>query len=158
MIEYFPEARHAAKAIAEWTLAGHYDKQGVPTIDHVSRVEARVKDAGGTHEQRIAALLHDSIEDGADKIDYATIRRLFGRDVADIVRAVTRWPEPALCYRTYIERIESYPPALLVKLCDLEDNLDEAVRGVLQDPIERERLRTRYLAARDKIREMMAVA
>ena len=44
--------------------ANQSDKAGSPYIEHLTRVMLLTQAAGGDTEQQIAALLHDSIEDG----------------------------------------------------------------------------------------------
>jgi (p)ppGpp synthase/HD superfamily hydrolase len=96
---------------------GMTDKAGAPYILHVLRVMLAVE--GET--ARLAAVLHDVIEDS----DYtlADLRDLgFPDEVVDTVDALSRRPgEP---YDAFIRRASAHPTARLIKLADLEDNLD----------------------------------
>lgn len=137
---------NAAQAIAELVLLDRLDKQGKPIIEHCRRVYERCRLL--TQEQKLAAILHDCIEDGEGSIDSQTIHTLFGWTTADIVDALTRKPgEP---YTKYIRRVIKYPPAILVKLADIGDNIDPA-RGITE---ELERLKNqRYLPAMVELEE-----
>lgn len=133
-----------ADALAAHVLIDKLDKQGKPLIDHVRRVAAAVKVLPtSSHEQHIAALLHDVIEETANDpnpISITAIDTLFGRTVGNTVATLTRTPDRE--YQSYIEIVALYPHARAIKLADLEDNLD-ASRG----PIEPS-LKARYERAR----------
>jgi (p)ppGpp synthase/HD superfamily hydrolase len=60
----------------------------VPYLSHVLGVAALVIEFGGSEDQSIAALLHDTIED-CGQAHEAMIRALFGEAVVDIVIACT---------------------------------------------------------------------
>lgn len=114
------------KILAAYNLAaqlhrGQVDKAGHPYIEHLTRVFLRVVDAGGSRDQQIAALLHDSIEDGRTNIpalDAAGVPTL----AVSIITALTRGSsEP---YADYIQRVRGHHDAALVKLADLADNSD----------------------------------
>ena len=60
----------------------------VPYLSHVLGVAALVVEYGGTEDQAIAGLLHDTIED-CGQAHESMIRALFGEDVVDIVVACT---------------------------------------------------------------------
>ncbi|MCT0211890.1 MAG: phosphohydrolase [Cyanobium sp.] len=59
----------------------------VPFLAHVISVSALVWEDGGTEDQAIAGLLHDTIEDAGQT--HASIQERFGVRVADIVRDCT---------------------------------------------------------------------
>ena len=121
------------KIIAAYKLAaqlhrGQVDKAGHPYIEHLTRVFLRVVDAGGDRDQQIAALLHDSIEDG-----HTSIHALDADGVpplaVSIITALTRGSsEP---YSDYIRRVRGRHDAALVKLADLADNSDPARLALL---------------------------
>lgn len=134
-------ALRCADAISEYIHHGQLDKQGRPIIEHIRRVYQKCVAAGLDQDQLLAAILHESLEDAADKIDIHTITLLFGSPVRDLVLALTRRPGIET-YRQYIQRVSLNPRAIPIKLADLTDNLDES-RG----PIEPS-LRARYLEAR----------
>lgn len=99
--------------------AGQVDKAGKPYIEHLTRVFLKVLAAGGDRHQQIAALLHDSIEDGR-----ATSSSLAAAGVPAnsifLVLALTRQKgEP---YMQYVRRVKQTDGAPLVKRSDLEDN------------------------------------
>lgn len=139
-----------ADDLAATLLEGVVDKQGVPLIIHARNVCNRCRDL--SDEQRIAALLHDVLEDGSkDSFNAEEISRtiigLFGWQVAIIVNALTR--KEGETYNEYIRNIHTRCAyATPVKLADLEDNLDES-RGPIP-----ELLRQRYERARDYLRSM----
>ena len=60
----------------------------IPYITHLLGVATLVIEFGGTEDQAIAGLLHDTIEDCGEAHE-AMIRAQFGDAVADIVRACT---------------------------------------------------------------------
>ncbi len=69
----------------------------------------------------ICALLHDGIED-TRVINYAKVKHIFGRDIATIVRLLTKDESNKA---TYVERLMTSADwrALIVKACDRLDNL-----------------------------------
>jgi (p)ppGpp synthase/HD superfamily hydrolase len=106
-----------AISIAALAHAGQVDKAGQPYILHPLRVMLRVKT---THE-RIAAVLHDVVEDTS-----VTLEQLANDGFDDgILRAVE-----ALTKRANESRIEAAlraaadPIALVVKLADNAENMD----------------------------------
>lgn len=115
-----------AQSLAEYLLRDQKDKQGRPLIEHVRRVYNSCQSL--SLEQRLAAILHDVIEDGM---------------------TLSRHPDQD--YKTYIQSIACYPDAILIKLADLNDNLDER-RGPIPDS-----LRDRYQKAKEHL-ESAAIA
>lgn len=136
-------ALRLADSLAEFALLGCVDKQGQPLIEHCRRVAASCRNL--SQEQRIAALLHDVVEDS--DVTLATIRELFGPGVEAIVSALTRRKKEGESYTSYIERVEMTPAAILVKLADLNDSLDES-RGSFPA---HDSLRTRYVRAKEQL-------
>lgn len=57
----------------------------VPYLSHLMAVSALVMENGGTQDQAIAALLHDTVEDQGGEETLSEIRERFGDDVASIV-------------------------------------------------------------------------
>ena len=94
------------------------DKAGAPYILHPLRVMLGVSG----NERRIAAVLHDVVEDSG--IDPAVIAARFGDDVAQAVVALSRRDDED--YDAFIERCARNPIARDVKRADIEDNLDLA--------------------------------
>lgn len=126
-------------------LADARDKQRQPLYLHSFRVFLACRHL--SPDQRIAALLHDCVEDGqlphnpsetkSDKwVIYDIIKSLFGADVSKLVIFLTR---PAnVTYSSYIRVVSSKLDVLPIKLADLRDNLDPT-RGPIPDS-----LRQRY--------------
>lgn len=129
---------NCAEALAEYVHFGQVDKQGRPYIEHVMRVAKACRNL--SLDQRVAAILHDVLEDHPDKISRELLFRLFGEDVTGLVEALTkgygwRWSET---YEQYTDNLSTVPLAIPIKLADLADNLDPA-RGPIPDS-----LRERY--------------
>ena len=102
---------------------------GAPYYSHLMAVSSLVLEYGGTEEQAIAALLHDTIEDQALRMGGAemareTIAARYGTTVAAIVEACTdadSFPKPP--WRERKERYIAHVPgmdagAALVSCCD----------------------------------------
>ncbi|MDI5969200.1 HD domain-containing protein [Streptomyces sp. SL13] len=123
--------------------AGQVDKAGVPYVEHVRAVAAGVAPFGP--ELRMAALLHDVIED----TDWTAgqLRALGVPDrVVGVVEAVTN--QPGVPYADKIRRITSSREATLVKIADNAHN-SRPDRAAALPPDQRERLAAKYRAARD---------
>jgi (p)ppGpp synthase/HD superfamily hydrolase len=106
----------------------------IPYLSHLMSVSALVMEHGGNEEQAIAALLHDTLEDGgdADKIS-KEIQHMFGDKVLSMVRELSdteEQPKPPWKERkeTYIAHIEEISDdALVVSMCDKLHNLKTIV-------------------------------
>jgi GTP pyrophosphokinase len=61
----------------------------IPYISHLLAVASIVMEYGGSEDEAITALLHDSIEDQGGSSTRAEIRRLFGEQVVSIVDGCT---------------------------------------------------------------------
>ncbi len=104
----------------------------VPYASHLLSVAGLVLDSGGDVTQAVAALLHDTLEDG-DRVDAAGLRARFGDEVAAIVAACTdvlpgdtREAKSAWGARKtrYLAQLASAGPrAQLVAACDKLHNL-----------------------------------
>jgi GTP diphosphokinase / guanosine-3',5'-bis(diphosphate) 3'-diphosphatase len=106
-----------AIAIAAEGHAGQLDKAGQPYILHPIRVMLRVS---GTSE-RIAAILHDVVEDTPVTLDQLAAER-FSREVVDAVDALTkRAGENRI---DAAKRAAANPVARAVKLADNAENMD----------------------------------
>jgi (p)ppGpp synthase/HD superfamily hydrolase len=119
------------KALIRATVA-HKDQKrkfsGLPYIIHPMRVAMRViekLDGRFTHEYMehaaIVAIFHDTVEDGHITLDELTNE--FGPSVAMDIKLLTRQKEEK--YEDFIERLTVNPVAVLVKICDLEDNMSD---------------------------------
>lgn len=110
-----------AIALAATVHAGQKDKAGAVYILHPLRLMMKMK----TLEAQIVAVLHDVVED-CGVTPALLAYEGFQTPVIDAVLALTkRWvddvEEP---YTAFIERAAQNPIARLVKLADLEDNMD----------------------------------
>lgn len=113
----------------------------IPYISHLIGVAGIVLEHGGSRDEAIAALLHDSIEDqadsypdGADQLR-ADIRALFGQAVLDIVEGCTDAdcvPKPPWRERKerYIAHLDQASPS--VRFVSCADKLHNA-RAILSD-------------------------
>ena len=61
----------------------------IPYVSHLLSACALVLESGGTEDEAIAALLHDSVEDQGGAPILAEVERRFGREVAAIVAGCT---------------------------------------------------------------------
>lgn len=96
---------------------GQVDKAGVPYIFHPIHVSNRCS----TDEERITALLHDTIEDTEVTAEYLLMEG-FPRNIVDAILSVTRNENES--YEDFIRRSRLNPIGRQVKLHDLEDNMD----------------------------------
>lgn len=90
-------------------------------FEHLRRVALILMDELGIYdpEMIIAALMHDSIEDTRD-IDDRMLEHLFGKNVAKIVKLLTKDPKEG--YYARLRRSGDWQ-ALTIKGCDRLDNL-----------------------------------
>ena len=96
---------------------GQVDKAGASYIFHPIRVSCKCS----TCEERIVALLHDTIEDTDFTEDYL-LSEGFPRNIVDAILSVTR--NEGETYEDFIKRCRLNPIGRQVKLHDLEDNMD----------------------------------
>lgn len=119
--------------IAAKAHAGQVDKAGQPYVLHPLRMMLAVT----TPEARMAAVLHDVVEDTA-----VTLEELrdegFPAAVISAVEALTK--RDGEDYETFIRRVAPNPIAREVKLADLRDNSD---LSRILEPIERDRERVK---------------
>ena len=105
---------------------GQKDKNGAPYILHPLRVMARVQ----SDTEKIAAVLHDTIED----TDY-TIEKLrakgYSEQVLEAIDCLTKRDKED--YNGYVKRCKSNSTACKVKIADLEDNMDIRRFDVLKE-------------------------
>ena len=134
---------------------GQLDKADLPYIYHPIGVARRVAMKGGSEIVQIAAVLHDVVEDGDLTIE--TVRVMFGGAVAYLVEAVTHGDED---YDVAIDRVISAGGhAILLKSCDIDDNLDKERLAMLSPKQARKSVnkytgpRARLSAALDKLKE-----
>jgi (p)ppGpp synthase/HD superfamily hydrolase len=121
-IEIFESADLVQRAMQLATHAHRDQKYGTqPYVVHLADVVARVKTITQDPEVIAAAWLHDTIED--TQVTYGDVERQFGKNVADMVWAVTgvghnREAKMA----NAIEKIAKTPGSELVKSADRLSN------------------------------------
>lgn len=96
---------------------GDEDKAGATYIRHPLRLMEQVD----TDEERIAAVLHDVVEDSTQ--DLATIESTFGTEIRDAVDALTKRDDEAYL-DDFIPRCAENEIARRVKQVDIKDNMD----------------------------------
>jgi GTP pyrophosphokinase len=94
------------------------DKAGETYIRHPIRIMEAVE----TKQERIAAVLHDVVEDADRTLE--EIEEDFGPDIRDAVDALTKRKDEEESYTEFIERAAANPIARRVKIADVEDNMD----------------------------------
>lgn len=115
---------------------GQTDKAGKPYFMHPFRVAERCD----TIEQKIVALLHDTIED-TDVTPEFLLAEGFPQEIVDGILSVTRKEEED--YYDFVKRAAENPIGKAVKLHDLEDNMDIRRLASIDDKM-KERL-NRYI-------------
>ena len=134
-----------ARELARRYHDGQVDQAGRPYVEHVERV----CDAVSGPDEKLAALLHDLLED----------TELEPRDlscagapaqVVEAVKALTRRPDEP--YEDFVRRAATDPIARVVKSADVADNADESRLALLKSD-DAERLREKYRRARQILRE-----
>jgi (p)ppGpp synthase/HD superfamily hydrolase len=111
--------------------AGQKQKDGSPYILHPLRVMGRV----WRDEERMAAVLHDVIEDSAVTLEDLR-KEGFPEEVVEAVRLLTH--EEGVSYEDYVTRLKGNGMARRIKVADLEDNSDiRRLSGVEEKDIER---------------------
>ena len=133
-----------AIALAVEAHRGQRDKAGQTYILHPLRVMMRLE----TEAERMAAILHDVVEDTPYTLE--RLRALgYPEEVLGALDCLTK--REGESYEAFIERVRPHPLARRVKLADLEDNMD--VRRLPSvGPKETERL-ARYRAAWARLKE-----
>lgn len=97
--------------------AGQRDKMGYAYFQHPMRVAMRCR----TDEEKMVALLHDTIEDTDVTAEYL-LAEGFPQSVVDGILSVTK--REGESYEDFVARAKQNPLGRVVKLHDLEDNLD----------------------------------
>lgn len=133
-----PKMIEQAIRIALDAHAGQTDKAGAPYILHPLRLMLQMK----TDAERVAAVLHDVVEDSAWTLDALRAEGI-SEEVVEALDGLTRRPEET--YEAFIERAARHPVARAVKRADLEDNMDLRRLHAVSEK-DRERL-ARYLKA-----------
>lgn len=127
-IEKIKRAFLCAQALHE----GQYRQSGEPYISHPVAVAQIVAELGLDTDSVCAALLHDTVEDCADKTDLEMLTRLFGASVAALVDGLTKIIQVQVADKeeAHIENIRKMLLAMnkdirviFIKLCDRLHNM-----------------------------------
>lgn len=125
--------------VARRAHEGQLDKSGRPYIAHPLRVMGALRD----EHERMAAVLHDVVEDTqvtlADLTDAGC-----PAPVLEAVAAISK--QPGEDQETYLTRVAANPIALAVKRADIADNMSPDRLSRL-DKDTQERLRAKYASA-----------
>ena len=97
--------------------AGQRDKMNCAYFQHPMRVAMRCR----TDEEKIVALLHDTIEDTDVTPEYL-IEQGFPQHIVEGILSVTK--REGETYEDFVKRANQNPIGRIVKIHDLEDNLD----------------------------------
>ncbi|HST63233.1 MAG TPA: HD domain-containing protein [Longimicrobium sp.] len=117
--------------IAAQAHRGQRDRAGAPYILHPLRMMFAVQ----TDAERMAAVLHDVVEDTDWTLD-ALRERGFSEQVVTAVDHLTR--REGESYEAFVRRAAQHPVARRVKVADLEDNMDvRRIGTVSADDVER---------------------
>jgi (p)ppGpp synthase/HD superfamily hydrolase len=113
---------NTAIAIAAKAHDGQTDKAGAPYIWHPIRIALGMK----TDDERLAAILHDVVEDTVDDAEPVTIEMLIAAGLSgEALTAVRLLTKPkGADYQEYLKPIKEHEVARAVKLGDLADNMD----------------------------------
>lgn len=106
---------------------GILDREGLPYILHVLTVMMQQQD----EEHRIAAVLHDVVEDTDITLNDLTDKG-YTKNIVDMVDALTRRDNED--WETYIERVVENGDAIPIKLADLSHNTDVRRLPVVKEP------------------------
>lgn len=112
------------------------DKEGAPYYRHILNVARNVKEKN----EKIVAILHDVLEDSS--ITEENLRAMgFSDEIITAVKALTHCKFQS--YRTYLTQVCKNPLAKVVKLADIQDNIDPDRLKKL-DAVTRTRLKNKY--------------
>lgn len=136
------EPLEVAIGLAAEAHRGQLDKGGEPYILHPLRVMLKM----ANDNERIVAILHDTVEDTAITKEQIALR--FGNEIAEAVDALTRRDGEG--YMDFIDRCGKNNLARTVKLGDIRDNLNLSRLG--RKPTAKDKRRCgKYIAARKRL-------
>ena len=140
--ETVPGSLERAIAIAVSAHTGQKDKVGAPYILHPLRVMLRCR----AETEKIAAVLHDVVEDGPGWTFDHLSKEGFSDEILQGLEGLTKRPEEEADYMSFIRRSATNSISKVVKLADIEDNLDITRLPAVSD---KDQMRlTKYLEAR----------
>ncbi len=111
---------------------GQFRQSGEPYVSHPVAVAVIVAELGLDTDSICAALLHDTVEDCADKTDLSAIASMFGKEVAMLVDGLTKIIQVQVADKeeAHIENIRKMLLAMnkdirviFIKLCDRLHNM-----------------------------------
>lgn len=137
-----------AIAIATEAHKGQVDKAGADYITHPLRVAEML----GKVEEKIVAVLHDTIEDTFVTPEYL-LEQGFPQEIVDGVLAVTH--REGESYEDFVKRAATNPLGKAVKMADLEDNMDIRRLNYPMNEWDFERL-NKYLKAYKYLKDFVA--
>lgn len=108
-----------ARKIVEHAFRYKTDLAGKPYIGHLNRLEEKLKNKN--EEIRTVALLHDLLEDCPDW-NKEVLKCFFWNSVVNAVDAITK--RKGEKYEDYINRVQANRYATVVKIADLQDNMN----------------------------------
>lgn len=108
---------NTALNIAVKVHGDQHDLYGQPYLCHPLRVAKKMN----SEEEKIIAILHDVIED-SNMTTKDLIHAGFSKTIVQAVDDLSRRSSES--YEQYIERLSGNHTAIVVKLADLEDNMD----------------------------------
>ena len=108
-----------ARKIVEHAFRDKKDLAGEPYLNHLLRVEEKLKNKN--EEIRTVALLHDLLEDCPDW-NKEVLKCFFWNSVVNAVDAITK--RKGEKYEDYINRVQANRYATVVKIADLQDNMN----------------------------------
>ena len=136
-----------ALTLASVRHAGQKDKGGAPYVMHVIRVMMGVNSS----DEKLAALLHDLLED-TETTEKELLEYGFAPHTVELVKLLSRAENED--YMDYIRRLSVEKSAVLIKLSDLKDNKDRTRQKEKLDKEDIERLK-KYHRAEEFLLEVL---
>ena len=115
--EEYTKLLDMAALICVTKLQGQRDKMGCAYFQHPMRVAMRCS----KDDEKIVALLHDTIEDTDVTPEYL-LSEGFPQYIVDAILSVTK--RDGESYEDFVNRAKENPIGRIVKIHDIEDNLD----------------------------------